>query len=153
MVGGMEFGDPLLITLLQQAFFGTLPERSLFVMHPVGFGVWLGLMATALNLFPAGQLDGGHIMHALIGRASRYVTGASIVLMVTMAIFVSSSWILWTGLIVLMAYLFGLDHPPVAEEHLSIGKGRIVLALFAIVMFVLSFTPAPMSPIDMIGAR
>jgi hypothetical protein len=52
-----------------------------------------------------------------------------------------------------MAYAFGLDHPPVGEEHLPIGRGRIALAVFAVVMFVLSFTPVPISPIDFIGGR
>lgn len=151
--GGLEFGDPLLLTLLQQAFFGTLPERAIFVMHPAGFAAWFGLLATALNLFPAGQLDGGHIVHAVVGRASRYVTLVSVLLMVGLAVFVSLSWAMWTGLIVLMIYAFGLDHPPVADEHLPIGSTRLVLAAFAIVMFALSFTPAPLSPIDMIGGR
>jgi membrane-associated protease RseP (regulator of RpoE activity) len=151
--GGLELGDPLLLTLLQQAFFGTLPDRSLFVMHPTGFAAWFGLLATALNLFPAGQLDGGHIVHAIVGRASRYVTIASILVLLALAVFVSSSWIVWSVLLVLMTYGFGLDHPRVAEEHLPLGTGRLILGVFAVVMFVLSFTPVPISPIDFIGRR
>jgi membrane-associated protease RseP (regulator of RpoE activity) len=150
---GLELGDPLLLTLLQKAFFGTLPERALFVMHPTGFAVWFGLLATALNLFPAGQLDGGHIVHAIIGRASRYVTIASILILLTLAVFVSTSWAVWSVLLVLMTYAFGLDHPTVGEEHLPIGKARLALGVFAIVMFVLSFTPVPISPIDFVGRR
>jgi membrane-associated protease RseP (regulator of RpoE activity) len=151
--GGLELGDPLLLTLLEKAFFGTLPNHSLFVMHPTGFAVWFGLLATALNLFPAGQLDGGHIVHALVGRASRYVTIASILVLVTLAVFVSTSWAVWSVLLVLMTYAFGLDHPPVGAEHLPIGNARVVLGVFAVVMFVLSFTPVPISPIDFIGRR
>ena len=60
-------------------------------MHPTGFAAWFGLLATALNLFPAGQLDGGHIVHALVGRASRYVTIASILVLLTLAVFVSTA--------------------------------------------------------------
>ena len=151
--GGLELGDPLLLTLLQKAFFGTLPNRALFVMHPTGFAAWFGLLATALNLFPAGQLDGGHIVHAIVGRASRYVTIVSILVLLAMAVFVSSSWIVWSGLLVLMTYAFGLDHPRVGEEHLPLGTGRLILGVFAVVMFVLSFTPVPISPIDFIGRR
>jgi membrane-associated protease RseP (regulator of RpoE activity) len=150
---GFNLGDPLLLTWLQHTFFGTLPDRSVFVMHPTGFAAWFGLLATALNLFPAGQLDGGHIVHALVGRASRYVTIVSILILVSLAVFVSYSWAVWSALLVLMAYAFGLDHPPVGEEHLPIGRGRIALAVFAVVMFVLSFTPVPISPIDFIGGR
>ena len=112
-----------------------------------------GLLATALNLFPAGQLDGGHIVHAIVGRASRYVTIVSILILLTLAVFVSSSWAVWTVLLVLMTYAFGLDHPPVGEEHLPIGNARLALGLFAVLMFVLSFTPVPISPIDFIGRR
>jgi membrane-associated protease RseP (regulator of RpoE activity) len=151
--GGLELGDPLLLTLLEKAVFGTLPDHTLFVMHPTGFAVWFGLLATALNLFPAGQLDGGHIVHALVGRASRYVTIVSIVVLLALAVFVSASWAVWTVLLVLMTYAFGLDHPPVGGEHLPIGKARVALGVFAIVMFVLSFTPVPISPIDFIGRR
>jgi len=153
LAGGIELGDPLLLTLLQQAFFGTLPDKTLFVMHPMGFAAWFGLLATALNLFPAGQLDGGHIVHALFGRISRYVTIASIVILLALAVFVSYSWAVWSVLLVLMTYSFGLDHPPVGEEHLPIGRTRMILGALAILMFVLSFTPVPISPIDFVGGR
>jgi membrane-associated protease RseP (regulator of RpoE activity) len=122
-------------------------------MHPTGFAAWFGLLATALNLFPAGQLDGGHIVHAILGRASRYVTIASILTLLALAVFVSPSWAVWTVLLVLMTYSFGLDHPPVGEEHLPIGGTRLALALFAVVMFALSFTPVPISPVDFVGRR
>ena len=92
-------------------------------MHPTGFAVWFGLLATALNLFPAGQLDGGHIVHAIVGRVSRYVTIASILVLLTLAVFVSTSWAVWSVLLVLMTYAFGLDHPAVGEEHLPHRQG------------------------------
>jgi membrane-associated protease RseP (regulator of RpoE activity) len=151
--GGLNLGDPLLLTLLQQFYFGALPDRALFVMHPTGFAVWFGLLATALNLFPAGQLDGGHIVHALIGRASRYVTVAAILILLGLAVFVSTSWAVWTVLLVLMTYAFGLDHPPVGQEHIPIGTARLVLAVVAVAMFALSFTPVPISPMDFVGGR
>lgn len=150
---GMELGDPLLLTLLERLYFGTLPTHSVLVLHPTGFAVWFGLLATALNLFPAGQLDGGHIVHAIVGRASRYVTIASILILLGLAVFVSYSWAVWTVLLVLMTYAFGLDHPPVGEEHKPIGTARLVLAGFAVVMFVLSFTPVPISATDFLGGR
>jgi membrane-associated protease RseP (regulator of RpoE activity) len=150
---GINLGDPLLLSLLQRAFFGTIPDRAIFVMHPTGFAAWFGLLATALNLFPAGQLDGGHIVHAIVGRYSRYVTIFSILVLLTLAVFVSSSWAVWTVLLLLMTYSFGLDHPPVGEEHLPVGGTRLVLAVLAIVMFALSFTPVPISPIDFVGGR
>ncbi len=148
---GINLGDPLLLSWLQHALFGTVPDGAVFVMHPTGFAAWFGLLATALNLFPAGQLDGGHIVHAIVGRYSRHVTIGSLLVLASLAVFVSPSWIVWTLLLVAMTYSFGLDHPPVGEEHVPIGRGRLALALFAVLIFVLSFTPVPISPIDFVG--
>ncbi len=52
-----------------------------------------------------------------------------------------------------MATIFGLDHPPVSDEHVPIGRVRIALLVFAVAMFALSFTPVPISPLDFIGGR
>ena len=154
-VEGLAFGEPLLLTLLQRAYFGTTAsgDLALLVWHPAAFAAWFGLVATVLNLFPAGQLDGGHIVYAIIGRASRYVTLVALLVVLTLALFVSWSWLLWGVLLVLMVFAFGVDHPPVSGFDEPLGGGRIALALFAVVIFILSFTPAPISPIDFIGAR
>lgn len=150
----MNFGDPLLLTQLQHWFFGELTGNRMLVMHPTGFAVWFGLLATALNLFPAGQLDGGHIVYALVGRTSRYVTLVSIAVLLCLTVFVSYSWALWTGLLVVMTYLSGLAHPPVADEgYGSIGRARLALSVFAVVMFILCFTPVPISLSDFVAGR
>jgi hypothetical protein len=73
--------------------------------------------------------------------------------MLGLTIFVSTSWIVWTALVILMAYSFGIDHPPVGEEHVPIGTTRLVLAVVAVAMFALSFTPVPISPMDFVGGR
>ena len=151
--GAINLGDPLLLTWLQQLIFGTLPERSVFVMHPAGFAAWFGLIATSLNLFPAGQLDGGHIVHAVFGKASRFVTIGTVLTLLTLGVLVSGTWLFWGCLLIVLAYVFGLDHPPVFDEHTPIGRGRLLLALFAVVMFVLSFTPVPISPAEFLGGR
>ena len=71
---GWELGEPLLFKLVTKVFWGTIPDGFSLNMHPVGFAAWFGLLATALNLFPIGQLDGGHISYAVLGRRSTYVT-------------------------------------------------------------------------------
>lgn len=149
---GLNLGDPLLITQLQRLIVPS-PATDLFVMHPAGFAAWFGLMATVLNLFPAGQLDGGHIVHALFGRASRYVTIATILILLTLGVTVSSTWLFWGVLITMMSYMVGLEHPPVSDEHVPIGGSRMALGLVAVLIFVLSFTPVPISPIELVGGR
>lgn len=150
-LGGLYLGDPYLITGLQRLMHGSVSSGYEFVMHPAGFAAWFGLLATAFNLFPAGQLDGGHIVHALIGPRSRYVTMATLVVLITLGLTVSSSWLVWTGLLTVMTLSFGLDHPPVEDDDVPIGRERLYLAAFAVLMFVLSFTPVPISVVDFVG--
>jgi len=61
-----------------------------------------------------------------------------------------SSWLVWTGLMFVMLVLFGPRHPPVFDEHMPLDRTRLILALFALVMFVLCFTPAPIQPMELI---
>jgi membrane-associated protease RseP (regulator of RpoE activity) len=103
------------------------------------------LLATALNLFPIGQLDGGHISFAVLGRRSTIVT----VVMLTAAIgltFFSTSWIVWTIVMTVMIVLLGPQHPPTLNDDITLGPGRLAIALFALLMLIVCFTPAPIGP-------
>ena len=71
---GFNLGEPLLFKLAQNLLWGPIPDGFSLNMHPMAFAAWFGLLATALNLFPVGQLDGGHISYAVLGRRSTYVT-------------------------------------------------------------------------------
>jgi membrane-associated protease RseP (regulator of RpoE activity) len=145
-----ELGEPLLYKLASWAFWGAQPDGYTLNMHPMAFAAWFGLLATALNLFPIGQLDGGHISYAVLGPRSTYVTFLMIGIAIALAAFFSSSWIVWTGLTVVMLFMFGPKHPRVADEHVPLDRTRLVLAVFAVVMFVLCFTPAPIQSLDFI---
>jgi membrane-associated protease RseP (regulator of RpoE activity) len=118
----------------------------------MGFAAWFGLLATALNLFPMGQLDGGHISYAVLGRKSTIVTVGTIVCLVGL-IFISISWILWTVLTVGMLFTFGLEHPRTYDEAEPLDRGRLLLAAFAVLMFILCFTPAPIQPQDLVRTK
>jgi len=139
---GAELGEPLIYKLASKLVWGTIPDGYSLNMHPMAFAAWFGLLATALNLFPVGQLDGGHISYAVIGPRSTYVTLGTLVAAVFLAFFYSS-WAVWTGLMVLMLFLFGPRHPRVVDEHVPLDRTRFILALVALAMFVLCFTPAP----------
>jgi len=147
---GFELGEPLLFKLVSWLTWGSIPEGYSLNLHPIGFAAWFGLLETAMNLFPVGQLDGGHICYAVFGRRSTYVT----VVMVMVAIglsFVSASWIVWTALMVVMLLVFGPRHPRVFDEEVPLDRTRRWLALAAFVILGLCFTPAPISPFDLIG--
>jgi membrane-associated protease RseP (regulator of RpoE activity) len=150
-VGGLELGEPLLLQLIAGAFWGTVPDGSTLNIHPTAFAGWFGCLATALNLFPVGQLDGGHICYAVLGKRSTMVTYLTIVCLAGLS-FVSSSWIVWTVLNVVMLFVFGPRHPRTADEDEPLDTARLWLAVFAVVMFAVCFTPAPIEPMDLVPA-
>ena len=146
---GFELGEPLLFKLATKALWGTIQDGYSLNMHPMAFGAWFGLLATALNLFPVGQLDGGHVSYAVLGRQSTYVTLATVVGSIVLALFYSS-WIVWTGLLLVMLFVFGPHHPRVFDEHLPLDRTRLLLALLALAMFVVCFTPVPIEPTELL---
>jgi membrane-associated protease RseP (regulator of RpoE activity) len=148
--GFVELGEPLLFRAAAWLFWGTPPEGYSINMHPMAFAAWFGLLATALNLFPIGQLDGGHISYAVLGRKSTIVTLGTLAALIGLT-FVSSSWLVWTVLTVVMLLAFGPRHPRTVDEHVPLDRGRLWLAAFALLMFILCFTPAPIEPFDIVS--
>ena len=149
--GFIELGEPLLFKAAAWLFWGTPPEGYSINMHPMAFAAWFGLLATALNLFPIGQLDGGHISYAVFGRKSTLVTMATVACLVGLT-FVSSSWMVWTVLTVVMLIAFGPRHPPTMDEDIPLDRARLWLAAAALLMFIICFTPAPIE-LSNLGAR
>jgi len=149
---GVELGEPLLFKAASWLVWGTPPQGYSVNMHPMAFAAWFGMLATALNLFPIGQLDGGHISYAVLGRKSTIVTVVMVACLVGLT-FVSTSWLVWTVLTVGMLIVFGPRHPRTFDEDLPLDRTRLWLALFALIMFILCFTPAPIEPLDLVTGR
>lgn len=145
----LELGEPLLFKAAAWLTFGTVADGYTVNMHPMAFAAWFGLLATALNLFPIAQLDGGHISYVVFGQKSTFVTLGCVGLLVGMSL-VSRSWLAWTVMIVLMLLAFGPRHPRTYDEHVPLDAGRRWLAVFAVVIFVLCFTPAPIELRDLV---
>jgi membrane-associated protease RseP (regulator of RpoE activity) len=148
---GVSLGEPLLFQAASKLLWGTPPEGYSINMHPMAFAAWFGLLATALNLFPIGQLDGGHISYAVLGRRSSHVTVLTVAVAVLLAIFVSRSWVIWSGLMVVMLVMFGRHHPRTGDEEIPLDPVRVGFAVFALVMFVVCFTPAPIEPMELLS--
>ena len=109
-------------------------------IHPVALAGWGGLLVTALNLLPAGQLDGGHVIYVLLGR-NRARRLLPFVLTTTFLLgFVSPSWWLWT----LLISVFGRVNAEPLDEITPLNPARKVMAIAAMVLFVLVFTPVPL---------
>ena len=146
----MILGEPLLFRFAAWAVWGAAAEGSTLSVHPMAFAAWVGLLATALNLFPIGQLDGGHISYAVFGARSTLVTLISAAVLFALA-FHSPSWIVWAVLMVVMLVALGPRHPRTLDHDIPIDRTRMCVAALALVIFVLCFTPAPIQIIGELG--
>jgi membrane-associated protease RseP (regulator of RpoE activity) len=138
----MIIGKPLLFRMVRWLTFGPIPDGSIVNLHPMVWAAWFGMLATALNLLPFGQLDGGHLTYATLGRLSTPISLVTVASALVMT-YVSLSWLLMTALMVFMLVSFGPRHPPVLNEYEPLGAARYRVALFALAMLVLCFTPFP----------
>jgi len=136
--GLLRLGSPLIFELISRIFHGTPPAGSDVVLHPLAFAGWLGMFVTALNLLPVGQLDGGHIAYALLGRRYRVFSYFIIAVLLLMGFF----WLGWPFWAFLTTVL-GLRHPPPLDDITGLDRTDIILALLALLVLILTFTPAP----------
>ncbi len=136
--GDFVFGTPALIHLFQLAIFPHVSPNDIY-LHPVARAAWAGLLATALNLLPIGQLDGGHILYSLVGERHKLLSRIFVVALIPMARFYLP-WLLWAAVL----YFFALRHPMIYDST-GIGPARRWLAFAAFVIFLLSFSVAPIS--------
>jgi len=138
------FMEPLLFKAAAWLVWGHIADGFSINLHPMGFAAWFGLIMTALNLIPIGQLDGGHIAYAVLGRRSLWVTTASATAgAVIVALYRSVTLGVFFMLAVSMLFIAGLRHPATLDDVVDLGWGRLALTVLAIVMLVLCFTPVP----------
>jgi Zn-dependent protease len=135
-------GNSLLYAGLKVLVFGRfLPSNGYDVfLHPVAFAAWAGLLVTALNLIPAGQLDGGHIAYALLGRRARWLNRLAVVAALGLGL-VWSGWLLWAAVIV----LFGQRSAEPLDEVTPLTVPQRAFAVAMLVLFGLLFTPTPLT--------
>lgn len=134
--GDIMFGTPMLIRMLELFLFPGVPAEDIY-LHPVARGAWVGLLATALNLLPVGQLDGGHLAYARFGRLHRYIALATIAALAMLG-FIHWPWWVWSAILLIV----GRSHFLVFDES-PLGRGRTILLALAVLIFALSFIPAP----------
>jgi len=136
---GLTLGEPLLFKLLSWLALGSLTPEADVILHPVAFAGWIGLLVTALNLMPVGQLDGGHVAYALFPQYHRYISIGALGLLVVSGLLFWKGWLIWA---VLLSFL-GWRHPPPYLSWVPLDQTRRLLGIITIVVFVLTFTPAP----------
>jgi membrane-associated protease RseP (regulator of RpoE activity) len=148
--GDISFGVPLILRFAEWLIFPHVPASEIY-LHPVARAAWVGLLATALNLLPIGQLDGGHVLYAFLGERtrlfSRFAVGALAALglfqLFTSAYKMGYMWMFWAVFLL----IFGMRHPTIIDSS-PVGRTRVWLALAALAIFILSFTAAPIRAVN-----
>ena len=140
---GMQLGSPLISLVFERAFHGANEIQ----VNGVFGAAWVGLLVTSMNLFPVGQLDGGHAVFAISPRAHRVLSWATIAAVAvldagqTLVDRAVSAYTLWLGILLFLRS----RHPRLAGEGESLGPARIVIAVLLLAMFLLCFIPVPLS--------
>ncbi len=142
--GFLVFGTPLLQQGLAGLIYPGVPVEDIY-LHPMARAAWVGLLATALNLLPIGQLDGGHILYAFAGARHRLFSRVFVGLLLALGITLwyaadHVSWIVWAVLLM----IFGMRHPMIHDWRRP-GPGRTALAVLALGIFVVSFCLIPLT--------
>ncbi|MEJ2697748.1 MAG: site-2 protease family protein [Candidatus Sulfobium sp.] len=137
--GGIKLGDSLLFAGLSKLIVGSVPANYDVVLSPVAFAGWIGFFVTSLNLIPVGQLDGGHIVYALLGERHAKLSKILIGVLVLLGFFVWEGWMVWAVLLIIL----GFRHPPIMYSTIPLDPKRRLIGWAALAIFVLTFTPVP----------
>ncbi|MGH7770397.1 MAG: site-2 protease family protein [Candidatus Binatia bacterium] len=141
--GGLTLGSSLLFSFLSKVTLGVMPDDADILLHPIAFAGWIGLLVTAMNLLPAGQLDGGHVTYALFGRKYIWVSRLTVICLLTLGTARSSyGWIIW-GLLILL--VTGVRHPPPVDPDTPLDPKRKFMGWFLLATLAVTFVPVPIS--------
>lgn len=143
--GALSLGDSILFSLLSKLVLGITPDHHDILLHPVAFAGWIGLFITSLNLIPIGQLDGGHIAYAILGKRHGYL---SMILVAVLAVLGTASimgrrgwegWLMWAVLMLVL----GIKHPPVLYWEVPLDPRRRFAGILSLIIFIITFIPEP----------
>ena len=143
-MGSINFGSSLILNLCSQLVLGVDPSSPdiNIHLHPIAFAGWIGMLVTALNLLPVGQLDGGHIIYAFTPGKHSAIGKIFFAGLFPLGYF-WSGWFFWAAMIALM----GFKTAPLKEDVEKVELSHIVLGCISMVIFVLTFIPIPFSEI------
>ncbi len=130
--------------LLYQAMLSLIPIPGNVKFHPTAFAGWVGIFVTALNLIPAGQLDGGHVARAVLGDRARYLSYFALMMMFTFGLFFFQGWLI----IAIFILLLGARHPPPLNDLTKLGEKRKAIGALALVIFIVTFHYQPLTLIE-----
>ena len=137
---GQSYGNLLLGVPLFWEFLSLFVPPNLVNLHPLALAGWVGIFVTAINLLPAGQLDGGHVFRALFGERARYVSYAVVILLFALGLFYTG----WLFFAILVLFL-GFRHPPPLNDVTPIGGPRVGVGIFVLAVLITGFVVVPLA--------
>ncbi|MGO8970883.1 MAG: site-2 protease family protein [Myxococcaceae bacterium] len=140
VVVGQSFGDNLLTLLIQRLLVGPLPTGKDVLANPYIVAGWFGCLVTTLNLFPIGQLDGGHLAFANLGRRAVGLGKVTALGLLGLVLFFNVSWLVW---LLVASLVVGFRHPEVAQPEEPLDGRRLLICVACLVVLVLCLTPSP----------
>jgi len=132
------FGDSLLFSFIVRIFHGTIPHGHDIFLGPFAWAGWIGFLITSINLIPIGQLDGGHILYALLGRKQLFFGWAAFFGLFVLS-FIWYGWIIW---LIISLLILMIAHPDVQKGQ-DLSFWEKVLGWSCMIIFVLTFIPVP----------
>ncbi|WP_141326667.1 site-2 protease family protein [Myxococcus sp. AB025B] len=135
------FGDSLLMQGLTWLALGPLPEGKDVLVHPVVIAGWFGLLVTLLNLMPMGQLDGGHLAFAVLGRHAHWVGRLMAAVLLFLTLFVTASWGLW---LLVTSKVVGFGHPEVVYPQEPLSPMRKLICALCLLALIGCAMPVPL---------
>jgi membrane-associated protease RseP (regulator of RpoE activity) len=135
---GLVLGESLLFKFLITILHGPIPDSMDLMLHPVAYAGWVGLLVTALNLLPIGQLDGGHVLYSVFGPRSQKVVYIFLGFLGVLSL-IYPGWIL----LFMLLLLLGRNHPAPFDDMTPLDRRRKLLALLLLLIFATSFMPTP----------
>ena len=133
-------GDSLLMKLLTWVAYPNLLDTQDIMLHPMAFAGWIGLLVTMFNLLPIGQLDGGHVAYAMLGKKQNIIGKISFLALIPLS-FISLNWLFWG--VLLFFLMRSAKHPPINDINIPLSKFNKRIGYICLVIFILCFIPAP----------
>ncbi len=167
VASGFALGDSLVFLLFSKIVFGNIQQGAEIFLHPIAFAGWIGLLVTALNLIPSGQLDGGHIVYSVFPKKWHLIISKTAIALLiifgfgtrqiffllkeynifdvagtSLSFLEFEGWLGWLLWALILTFL-GTKHPPTFYDEIDIGAKRKLIAILALLIFVVCFIPVP----------
>lgn len=132
--GKIILGGFLLLEILSRLILNVSLQHYSVILHPTAFAGWVGMVITSVNLLPIGQLDGGHMARAVLGDKQRHIGWIAVIALLFTG---------WFAFALIVALLFGVNHPPPLNDISKVDTKRKILFIVAMIILILCFSPYP----------